>query len=231
MMVGDSSAIILPLNSAPKFRSTTILGLTTYTATCGEHRVSYETCKVFIQEFETLYAGRNESEYPYSNPMRYDPALPIDADGGMILFPTKYNFEQDMYGGANAALPDLTSISTVVPGYQAQAPYGSGSMIQFAGTNGEQCLTCWTQGCSARVCNYYTLEKDQKFEYDVDTFQIKLPDYDGFCLGYDLSSDDYVLDLFPCSSSLAQVRFVSSAILECRILIVFQMIRNGGTTP
>ena len=200
MTVGDSSTIILSLISAPKFLPN-ILGLTTYTATCGEHRVSYETCKVFIQEFETLYAGRNESEYPYSNPMRYDPALPIDADGGMILFPTKYNFEQDMYGGANAALPDLTSIRFA----------GSGSVIQFESTNGEQqCLSCSSlEACLAQNCNYST--QSQQFEYDVDTFQIKAFD-DGFCLGYDLSSDDYVLDLFSCSSSLAQVRFISSVI-------------------
>lgn len=159
---------------------------------------------MFIQEFEALYSGRNESEYPYPNPMRYDPALPIDADGGTILFPTKYKFEQDMYGNANVALPDLTSISTV----------GPGSMIQFEGTYGEQCLSCTNTKCLAQSCNYSI--QSQLFVYDIDTFQIKQPALSGFCLGYDGSSDDYVLELFPCSSSLAQVRFLS-VILECRI--------------
>ena len=42
-------------------------GFVTNTTTCGAERISFQVCQQFVEEFETLYDGRNETKYPTPN--------------------------------------------------------------------------------------------------------------------------------------------------------------------
>ncbi|EJK63594.1 hypothetical protein THAOC_15735 [Thalassiosira oceanica] len=130
-------------------------GDTTYVTSCGEERVSYQSCQTFIKAFEELYSARNESIYPYPNPMRPDPQTPVDTSSGTVLFPTKYTFQQNVYGIAHVALPDP---STAI---------ASDSRIFVIGS--QNCLSCSTSSCFSGSCD--DSDASQQFSYDPTTYQ------------------------------------------------------------
>ena len=164
------------------------IGDTTYVTSCGEERVSYESCQTFINAFEELYSARNESMYPYPNPMRPDPHTPVDTSSGTVLFPTKYMFEQNVYGVASVALPNPSAVST------------SNKRIFVIGS--QNCLSCSPSGCQATSCD--DNDSGQLFTYDPTTYQIKQSS--GGCLiNFPGSENIFMSD---CSSaSTYQVRF------------------------
>ena len=112
---------------------------------------------MFIEEFDHLYAVRNCSAFPFQNPMNPDPQMPANFGlNGTVLFPTRYKFEQDVYGVATRAFPDLSSISTIRDIRSASTP--------------NVCLACTSTGCVMGSCD----ESNQQFSYDTETYQIKL---------------------------------------------------------
>mmetsp|Transcript_27072 Transcript_27072/g.61710 ORF Transcript_27072/g.61710 Transcript_27072/m.61710 type:complete len:1967 (+) Transcript_27072:236-6136(+) len=158
-------------------------GDTTYVTSCGEERVSYESCQTFIKAFEELYSARNESIYPYPNPMRPDPQTPVDTSSGTVLFPTKYLFEQNVYGVASVALPDP---STAI---------ASDSRIFVIGS--QNCLSCSTSDCSQASCN--DNYASQQFSYDPTTYQIRQSSPSGYCLTNQAGSVNIIMS--GCSSA------------------------------
>ena len=124
--------------------------------------MSYESCKTFIGAFELLYSARNVSMYPFPNPMRLDPQTPaLNASSGMVLFPTEYMFEQNVYGVASVALPDLSTVTTL------------DNRIFVIGT--QNCLACSPPGGNAYCYPTSCSDNDasQQFIYDPATYQIK----------------------------------------------------------
>ena len=149
--------------------------------------MSYESCQTFINAFEELYSARDESIYPYPNPMRPDPQTPVDTSSGMVLFPSKYMFEQNVYGVASVALPDP---STVSPSNTSIFAIGS-----------ESCLSCSTSSCYSASCN--DNDARQQFNYDPNSYHIFSSQ--GCLINH---ADSYGPQMSECSSaSLNQVRF------------------------
>ena len=148
--------------------------------------MSYESCQKFINAFEELYSARNESIYPYPNPMRPDPRTPVNASSGTVLFPTEYMFEQNFYGVASVALPDLSTATT------------SDKSIFAIGT--ESCLSCSTSSCYSASCN--DNDARQQFSYDLNSYQILSS------LGCLINSGSDSLFMSACSPSINQVRFL-----------------------
>ncbi|KAL7552006.1 hypothetical protein ACHAWF_015217 [Thalassiosira exigua] len=140
----------------------TFSGLTTYTTTCGEERVSFQSCRAFVVGFEALYDGRNQTAFPMPNPMRSDPRTPVgDGGAGGILFPVSYKFEQDIHGVANLAFPQISATST------------SGMHIEVAGKS--MCLDSGFGGSNPGTIyvNPGCVDNsNQQFYYDPDTYQI-----------------------------------------------------------
>ena len=150
--------------------------------------MSYESCQTFINAFEELYGARNESIYPYPNPMRPDPHTPVDTSSGTVLFPTKYMFEQNVYGVASVALPNPSAVST------------SNKRIFVIGS--QNCLSCSTFSCYSTSCD--DNDSSQQFTYDPTTYQIKQSS--GYCLINQAGSIH--LFMYDCSlASTYQVRF------------------------
>jgi len=120
--------------------------------------------------------------------MRPDPHTPVDTSSGTVLFPTKYMFEQNVYGVASVALPNPSAVST------------SNKRIFVIGS--QNCLSCSPSGCQATSCD--DNDSGQLFTYDPTTYQIKQSS--GGCLiNFPGSENIFMSD---CSSaSTYQVRF------------------------
>ena len=82
----------------------TYISLTSYCvrfvpATCSP--LSYDTCEEFIRQFDRLYAGRDLSVYPLTNPMvkgdRVHAQTELEIDN--VQFPIGYTFPQDVSTG------------------------------------------------------------------------------------------------------------------------------------
>ena len=82
----------------------TYISLTSYCvrfvpATCSP--LSYDTCEEFIRQFDRLYAGRDVSVYPLTNPMvkgdRVHAQTELEIDN--VQFPIGYTFPQDVSTG------------------------------------------------------------------------------------------------------------------------------------
>ncbi|KAL7553929.1 hypothetical protein ACHAWF_017286 [Thalassiosira exigua] len=163
------------------------LGLEDYITTCGQDRVAFQSCRTFIEAFELLYQGRNESEYPFQNPMRSNPAVPIgEYDEGTILFPTQYKFMQDIYGVPYLASPDMSAISTSGADIQLAS---TTNMCLDSGYGGNDAGNIYMQKCLGKaitrgvMSHMYALlmalissfigDDNQMFYYDSETYQIK----------------------------------------------------------
>ena len=63
--------------------------------------LSYDTCREFAIQFDRLYDGRNDTDYPHQNPMLRTSSTTLDYDAtdkevfDSIQFPIEYNFPQD----------------------------------------------------------------------------------------------------------------------------------------
>ena len=155
--------------------------------------MSYESCQTFINAFEELYGARNESIYPYPNPMRPDPHTPVDTSSGTVLFPTKYMFEQNVYGVARVALPNPSTVST------------SDKRIFVIGS--QNCLSCSTSSCYSTSCD--DNDATQQFIYDPATYQIRHSS--GYnCLISQAGGSENIFMSSCSSASTYQVRFLSN---------------------
>lgn len=156
-----------------------------------------ESCRVFIEEFEHLYQGRDVSKFPLPNPMRSDGSTSVgNGKEGVILFPTDYKFRQD-YHGTGYSSPDITAIST---NHMEIRVVGDLSLCMDAGFGGTHEGDAYMGTCAEGNPN-------QKYYYDPNTFQIKhtSDDTGTRCLDYDSGGSNQNVYLNPnCFPGLNQ---------------------------
>jgi hypothetical protein len=59
--------------------------------------LAFSTCEDFTTAFDQLYQGRDIAKYPHWNPMRANPAIPVNKSH-FIQFPTNYFFQRTIHG-------------------------------------------------------------------------------------------------------------------------------------
>ena len=57
----------------------------------AEDHISYQSCAEFIQNFDTIYEGRDKDLYPRGNPMKVSTPSNVE-------FPSRYTFTEDSDG-------------------------------------------------------------------------------------------------------------------------------------
>lgn len=108
-----------------------------------------------------------------------------DGSEGSILFPTAYNFEQNLHGTDNLAFPDIAAISTSGKDIHV---VGSSGLCMDAGFGGDDPGDIYMHSC---------LDNDnQQYSFDSSTLQIKHTSSSTGtrCLDYDPGSDNVYLN-------------------------------------